>query len=96
MIIYDPKLRQNAYDYTKGYTPDFDKKFDEADVARLGMLIARIAEEYDCSPSDSFSYEDADFAHLLRMVYEAGYNKACDRIKERIMPEIRGLIGYDY
>ena len=95
MIIFDTKLRDDAYAYTKGYKADWDKHFDEADVARLGMLIGRIAEERSCSVAEGgFSYEDADMARLLRMVYEAGYNKACDWVKERVMPEIKGLIGY--
>ena len=99
MIIFDENLRDKAYAYGKGYKSDWDKKVDEADVARIAMLITRIAEDRDCSYSDGhggFSYEDGDIANLLRMVYEAGYNHACDYVKERIMPGIRGLIGYDH
>ena len=96
MIIFDEKLRDNAQTYAHGYKFDPDKKFNEADVARIAMLISRIAEDRDCSHSGgSFTYEDGDVANLLRMVYQAGYDKACGWVKERVMPEIHGLIGYD-
>lgn len=95
MLIFDKELKEKAYKW-RGYTWGSEPAhINEEDIGRITYLLVRISEGYSCGNGDGgCSYEESEIADLLEMVYAAGYQKACRSIKERVLPELKGIIGY--
>lgn len=93
MLFFDQKLREEAYNW-HGYKPDWNNKnITEGDIGMIAQLAHRIADYRSCSESEGFTWQESEIADLLTMVWRAGYRSCADSIKERVLPDLRGIIN---
>lgn len=88
-IIFDQKLKDEAIHW-RNYKPEW-KTLTEGQLGVAQSIVARISEDYSCSTSNGFSFEEEELATLFRMVYDAGYNHAIKNVLESRVKDLRYL-----